>query len=155
MNTMIHSRLLSAVLASLAVLLAFSGAASAQTTHIVTTSGFSFSPDNITIAEGDTVRWINLDPVHNVAQTDCPATGASTYNGGFRSGDPGAVSMFEVTFNSIGEYCYICQPHAAAFDMYGTVVVAAPVPALSTYGIGALVVLLSVAGILMLRARAA
>lgn len=152
---MIQSKLLSAALACCAALLLFSGTASAQTTHIVTVSGFSFSPSTITIAEGDTVRWINLNPVHNVAQTDCPATSSSSYNGGFYSGAPGAVSSFEVTFNSLGEFCYICEPHAPSFDMYGTVVVAAPVPALSTYGVGALVVLLSVAGVLVLRARAA
>ena len=141
-------------LACCAALLTLAGSAAAQTTHIVTVSGFSFSPDDITIMEGDTGRWINLNPEHNVAETDCPATSGSSYNGGFRSGDPGDVNSFEVTFNSAGEFCYICEPHAAAFDMYGSITVGAGVPALSTYGLGALVVVLAAGGALLLRARA-
>jgi plastocyanin len=86
----------------------------AQTTHVITTSGTSFSPKAITIREGDTVRWTNLQPnSHNVAQTDCPASPASVYNGGFFSGFGGDVDTFELTFDEAGEFCFICQPHVS------------------------------------------
>ena len=85
---------------------------SAQTQHIVSASGFNFSPKNITIRQGDSVKWMNLQGnSHNVAQTDCPASINSTYNGGFWSGFGGDVPTFEVTFNEAGEFCYICEPH--------------------------------------------
>lgn len=88
---------------------------SAQTTHVITTSGFSFSPNSLTIREGDTVRWTNLQGnSHNVVQTDCRATPASVYNGGFFSGFGGDVDTFEVTFDDAGEFCFICQPHVGS-----------------------------------------
>jgi plastocyanin len=95
----------------------------AQTTHVITTSGFSFSPNNITIREGDTVRWTNLQGgSHNVAQTNCPETASSLYNGGFYSGFGGAVNTFEVTFDDAGEICFVCEPHVA-FAMIGHITV--------------------------------
>ena len=78
-----------------------SGAASAQTTHEVTTVGTTFSPADVTILEGDTVLWTSLQPAgHTVTETDCPATPASVYNGGFRSGFPNEVSTFSLTFET-------------------------------------------------------
>ncbi len=111
-------------LAALCLAWAFCGAESlAQTTHIITTSGFSFSPNNITISKGDTVRWTNLQGnSHNVAQTDCPATPTSVYNGGFFSGFGGDVDTFELVFNDVGEFCFICQPHVS-FSMNGHITV--------------------------------
>ena len=103
------------------VVLASSG--SAQTQHIVSASGFNFSPKNLTIRQGDSVKWTNLQGnSHNVAQTDCPASSNSTYNGGFWSGFGGDVPTFEVTFNDAGEFCYICEPHVA-MNMNGHITV--------------------------------
>ena len=46
-------------------------AAAAQTTHIVTTVGNTFSAANITIAQGDSVMWTALQPnFRNVADLD-------------------------------------------------------------------------------------
>lgn len=39
----------------------------APRTHVVEMRGFGFAPDTITVAAGDTVRWVNHDAVpHNV-----------------------------------------------------------------------------------------
>ncbi len=99
-----------------------------QTTHTVEAVGTNFSPQNLTISVGDTVRWTNLAGMfHNVAQTDCPPTSGSTWNGGFRSGNPGAVNVFQMTFNSAEEICYFCETHVG-FGMNGTVSVQAGDP---------------------------
>ena len=99
------------------------GATAAQTTHVVTASGFSFVPSDITIRKGDTVRWVNLQGMsHNVAEVDCPEGPTSVYNGGFFSGFGGDVPEFEVTFNDAGEACYVCEPHVT-FSMTGHITI--------------------------------
>ncbi len=112
----------SAVLA-LGALLLLPQVLAAQTTHVVTTAGFSFVPSELTIREGDTVRWTNLQPgSHNVAEVDCPPTGASPWNGGFFSGFGGDVDTFELVFPAPGEACYVCQPHQT-FGMSGRITI--------------------------------
>jgi len=107
----------------LAVLLACAASTPAQTTHIVTVSGLNFSPKNLTITAGDSVQWTNLQSGgHSVTQTNCPATSTSLWNGGFRSGNGGAVNTFTVLFPVPESVCYICEPHVV-FGMNGTVTV--------------------------------
>ena len=50
-----------------------------QTVHVVEASNFEFTPKNITIEVGDTVRWVNTGGNHNVKADD----------GSFTSGAPG------------------------------------------------------------------
>lgn len=104
--------------------IALSGAALAGgTTHVVTTSGFSFSPADITIEVGDTVMWTNLQiGFHNVAETDFPPSTSSTNNGGFFSGPPGTQATFLHTFNVAGQFAYVCETHTLS-GMFGTVTV--------------------------------
>jgi len=109
-------------LATALVLGALTASTAAQTTHVVSTAGNNFVPAEITIEVGDTVRWTDLVPSHNVAEVDCPSTAASVPNGGFYSGSPGEVDEFSVTFTSEAEHCYICPPHSSG-GMWGKITV--------------------------------
>lgn len=84
----------------------------------VTVSGLSFTPQNITVSHGDTVRWNKTDvDFHNIAEV----SGVPV----FRSGDPsGSPFVYEFVFNSplIGLYNYQCEVHSA-LGMTGTVTV--------------------------------
>lgn len=102
----------SAALRTLFVLLLLGLSCAAQSTQVVVVSGFSFVPSNFTIQAGDTVMWTNLAAGnHNVVEVDCPATNISVWNLGFRSGTPAQFDTFSLTFDSAGDYCYICEPH--------------------------------------------
>ena len=88
------------------LLLAIPGARAA--TVNVSVVEFSFSPATVNINVGDTVVWSGLGGGHNVVADD----------GSFRSdGD-----VFQHTFNSVGTFGYICEPHVS-FGMTGTVIV--------------------------------
>jgi plastocyanin len=45
---------------------------SSATIHNVVLSGISFTPRNLTIQQGDTVRWTNQGGFHNVAEVSTP-----------------------------------------------------------------------------------
>ena len=74
-----------------------------------------FTPDNIIIKKGSTVRWVNNDNVAHLLAS-VPVIGS----GGIFSPtiEPGA--SWEYTFNRPGEYYYICFIHKV---MYGKVTV--------------------------------
>ena len=57
----------------------------AQTTHMVTLSGASFSPADLTIDVGDTVRWVWVSEFHDV---ESGTSGAPVGDGKFTSGNP-------------------------------------------------------------------
>lgn len=88
------------------------------TIHTVTVSGLSFTPANITVFHGDTVRWNKTDAdFHNVAE----ASGTPV----FRSGEPNSNPfVYEFVFNTplIGVYNYHCEVHEGV-GMVGTVTV--------------------------------
>ena len=101
--------------------------ASAQTTHNVDVGpGFTFTPTDIVIEVGDTVRWTWVSGFHNVE------SGLSgTHDGIFRSGDPTSVvgTEYEVTFDEAfvaanpvldNAYNYYCAVHAG-LGMVGSV----------------------------------
>lgn len=97
------------------VLLATS--ASFATIHTVNLSGISFSPANLTVQQGDTVRWVKTGGFHNVAE--------SSANPVFRSGEPtGSAFTYDFAFNAplSGTYNYECEVHASS-GMVGTVTV--------------------------------
>ncbi len=115
----------------LALILLFSvGSASAEDSQIidlnenegetvivtVDSTNLRFSPDSITLNEGDTVRffWDGQLLAHNAVEN----------NGLFDSGDPETSVDYSYTF-AIGEngtYEYVCEPHEA-FGMIGTIIV--------------------------------
>lgn len=83
----------------------------AQTTHIVTVGDNFFSPSDLNIATGDTVRWTNAagGNVHNV-----------TSNTGTWLPVQGSSFTLEVTFDTPGAYPYECTLH---FGMNGSITV--------------------------------
>jgi plastocyanin len=77
----------------------------------VAIEAFAFSPATLTAQVGQAVTWENHDPAeHTVTAED----------GSFDSGTMAAGAAFETTFDSPGEYRYICALHPG---MTGTVVV--------------------------------
>lgn len=90
--------------------------AAAQPAGEVELVGFSFKPEAIEIAVGDTVRWTNGDATrHTVtAGVDAVPTGAFQLTFAGR-GDSAALEFIEP-----GEYRYFCTPHPF---MQGTVTV--------------------------------
>lgn len=111
-----------------AIVLATTGAA--QTTHQVDLDGLNFTPDNLVIAEGDTVLFNWVSGRHNVASDD----------GFFRSGDPeNSPATYSVTFDASflaanpangNQYDYHCEVHRS-FGMTGTIRVDTGLPVLT------------------------
>ncbi|MCL4306338.1 hypothetical protein KJZ99_10510 [bacterium] len=94
------------------------------TLHTVNVNSLSFSPANITIQQGDTVRWVKTAGVHNVAEVSPTPV--------FRSGEPtGSAFTYTFVFAAplVGTYNYRCEVHAAS-GMIGSVTVEAPAPCL-------------------------
>jgi len=102
--------------------------------YIVEVSNNVFTPSDITINVGESIRWINVQGFHNVngaldVYPDNPE--------GFRNGDAASGAWtFDYTFNVEGLYNYQCDPHAG-LGMVGTVTVEGEVePTIPTYDIG-------------------
>ena len=76
---------------------------------------FAFVPQTVTICQGATVRWTNLDTVPHTSTSDTTVWDSGVLNTG---------QSFSFTFNTIGSFPYHCEIHP---DMHGTInVVAAP-----------------------------
>jgi plastocyanin len=86
--------------------------AHAQTTHIVTVGDNFFSPSQLTINVGDTVRWVNAagGNQHNVRSMSSAWTPSQT----------SSSFTFEVIFNQAGTFNYECTIHSG---MTGTITV--------------------------------
>ncbi|MEE2985674.1 MAG: MFS transporter [Candidatus Thermoplasmatota archaeon] len=92
--------------------------------YTVTVDGTNlrFTPDNVTLMEGDTIQffWENELLPHNAVES----------NGLFDSGDPARNVNYSYTFNvsENGTYEYVCEPHED-LGMIGTIIVEPkPVP---------------------------
>jgi plastocyanin len=70
-------------------------------THDVSIVGFSFEPNDLTIAVGDTVRWTNSGGSHDVRADN----GAWASNIGF--------STYSRTFDTVEEVLYHCSVHSS------------------------------------------
>jgi plastocyanin len=93
----------------------------APETHDVSMVSQTFSPADITINEGDTVRWTNNDVrVH----TSTSGTNG-TPDGIWDSGDLAAGGTYERTFNAAGTFPYYCTHHWT-MGMTGTITVVTP-----------------------------
>ncbi len=112
-------------------------AASAQTTHTVELVGFTFVPDDLTIAVGDTVHWDWVSGGSHNVESGVVQGGIPTHDGNFTSGAPvfAPGPTFDVLFDQAfldahpitGDvYPYYCIVHILAFDMSGTITVAGP-----------------------------
>ena len=82
----------------------------------VDSTNLRFSPDTVTVTEGDTVRWFWSGQAlpHNAVEV----------NGLFDSGEPAREVDYSFTFEigMNGTYDFECEPHAA-FGMVGQVIV--------------------------------
>jgi plastocyanin len=98
------------------------------TTHTVDmTDDLVFDPDELTIAPGDTVRWVNVGGIgHSVTayEEEIPADATFFASGGLDSeaaarrsypqqGDVAGGEEYSHTFDVEGDYEYFCIPHEA------------------------------------------
>jgi len=101
--------------------------------NTVSAVNYAFEPDEITIAVGETVTWEFESGGHNVCaypemfpdivsipESADPFGTMSADGSAYEPVDPGEV--FEHTFETAGEYTYVCGPHVNQ-DMIGTVIV--------------------------------
>jgi amicyanin len=91
-------------------LLAF-GAVAAEEANSVTIDNFSFTPPELTVAAGTTVKWVNHDDIpHNVVAS----------NKAFRSKPLDTDDSYSFTFASAGTFDYFCGLHP---KMQGKIIV--------------------------------
>ena len=79
---------------------------------------FAFEPPEITIEQGTTVRWTNMDFIIHTA-TSQTGPGTLIPSGLFDSGELNFGDTFEFTFQTPGTAYYFCIPHGSS--MQGTV----------------------------------
>jgi plastocyanin len=102
------------------LLLIISTAAYSQALHVVEVSDFVFTPGNLTIEVGDTVRWMNVMGNHNVVADD----------NSFTSGPPSTNQwVYDFVFTMEGTNPYYCVLHGGpgGSGMSGVITVELPV----------------------------
>ncbi|MBZ0114597.1 MAG: hypothetical protein K8J08_19195 [Thermoanaerobaculia bacterium] len=84
--------------------------------HVIETSGISFTPNDLTIAVGDSVTWSNAEGgFHNVAAKDDSFRCAVSCDGA--GGDPSSAPwMFTLTFRTEAEVAYFCEAHGPSMN---------------------------------------
>ncbi len=100
--------------------LCFSLSTGSATTHTVVSSGYTFSPADVSFKLGDTLSF-SLASIHDVvevSQATWDANG-STSNGGFETPYGGGT----VVLTHTGTYYYVCATHVGSFGMKGTITV--------------------------------
>ena len=107
---------------------AIAGGVAEAAVHTVIVQDNFFTPAELAIEVGDTVRWTNSAGFHNVysctdTQTGCDGVVA---NEAFSNGAPrNGPWFYTYTFTAAGENPYVCQSHASF--MHGHITVAAPI----------------------------
>lgn len=78
----------------------------------ITADGLTFSPDDITIQAGDTVRFNSgsLHPVLEVDKDTWETLGKTALDGGFSVSSGNG----DVVFNEPGTYYYVCENHVSS-----------------------------------------
>jgi plastocyanin len=95
----------------LGAMLAFGAVAAQDATNAVTIDNFTFSPKELTVAVGTTVKWVNHDDIpHTVVEKKTT----------FRSKALDTDDSYSFTFTSVGEFDYFCGLHP---HMVGKVIV--------------------------------
>jgi plastocyanin len=107
--------------AALVCLIGHAGTAQADTKEVHLRSNF-FTPSEVTIATGDTIRWIWDMGSHTTTSVD----------GLWDSGVKGAGSTFEYTFNDPGDFGYVCTLHLNCCNMAAIIHVVKPVSLAAT-----------------------
>jgi len=90
-----------------------------QTSHTITTSGLSFTPDTINCNVGDSITFV-LSSNHNAAEVDQSTfnSGGATSNGGFNIGFGQTQT---IVISNAQSYYYVCQPHVN-YGMKGVII---------------------------------
>lgn len=104
----------------LCLMAALAADASAEV-HDVQVNSSSFSPNDLTIQPGDTVRWTLIESGGGgCGYGYCPPGGGqglshtvTADDGSFSSGPPQSEFVFEHVFDEPGEYRYHCQVHSS------------------------------------------
>jgi plastocyanin len=92
-------------------MLAFGTVAAQDATNVITIDNFTFTPKELTVAVGTTVKWVNHDDIpHTVANKDKA----------FRSQALDTDDSYSFTFTSAGTFDYFCGLHP---HMVGKVIV--------------------------------
>jgi plastocyanin len=92
-------------------MLATASVAAQDATNVITIDNFTFTPPELTVAVGTTVKWVNHDDIpHTVANKDKA----------FRSQALDTDDSFSYTFASAGTFDYFCGLHP---HMVGKVIV--------------------------------
>ena len=97
----------------------------ASQTFDVSVNDDFFSPQDLTVALGDTVRWLNTTGnFHNVASCTPAQLGCSGQKAdeSFTSGLPDGIWELDHTFSQPGSNPYVCEPHAAFMNGSVTVI---------------------------------
>ena len=87
-----------------------------QTTHVVQASDFEFTPAELTIAKGDTVKWVWVNGMHTT--TSDTTSGATVWDALLDQSHP----SYSYVFNQTGMFPYYCIYHVS-FGMKGTITV--------------------------------
>jgi LPXTG-motif cell wall-anchored protein len=104
-------RLLYLATLSIMALLIFAPAASAQDEMTVSIQDFFFEPDQLTVAPGTTVTWVNDGEEPHTSTAD---------DGTWDSGTLQPGESYSFTFDDPGDYSYLCEIHP---DMTATITV--------------------------------
>jgi LPXTG-motif cell wall-anchored protein len=104
-------RLLYLATLSITALLIFAPAASAQDEMTVSIQDFFFEPDQLTVAPGTTVTWVNDGEEPHTSTAD---------DGTWDSGTLQPGESYSFTFDDPGDYSYLCEIHP---DMTATITV--------------------------------
>lgn len=82
--------------------------------HTITQTGFSFSPQNLTVNVGDTIRWQWTSGAHTTTSVTVPA-GAAPWDAPLSN----SSQQFQYVVTTAGTYSYVCVPHQG-MGMTGT-----------------------------------
>jgi plastocyanin len=83
-------------------LLAFGAVAAQDATDVITIDNFTFSPKELTVAVGTTIKWVNHDDIpHTVVEKQTT----------FRSRLLDTDDAYSYTFTSAGAFDYFCGLH--------------------------------------------
>lgn len=78
------------------------------TTHIVQVSNFAFTPQNLNVSVGDTIKWVWLSGIHTTTSTTIPQ-GATPWDERISSSN----QTYSYPVLVAGMYNYVCTPHLA------------------------------------------
>jgi amicyanin len=92
-------------------MLAFGAVAAQDATNVVTIDNFTFTPPELTVAVGTTVKWVNHDDIPHLVVNKDKA---------FRAKALDTDDSFSYTFTSAGTFDYFCALHP---HMVGKVIV--------------------------------